>query len=221
MSSSAGCRAFVQVQSAATETLQTPQPVRHATSPDPIRQQRRYQGFTLIELLITIGIAAILTAIAVPSFKYVINDNRMAGEVNDLLGDMQFARAEAIKEGSDVVVCSSSNHTTCSGAAAWQSGWIIYSDPDNNGALEAGETILRVHNGFGGSDTFAAADGTTNAVQFNRDGFAIGLTNAGVSLQLHDASGSATWSRCLAVSIVGALSTVAYGGTLPGGGTCQ
>jgi type IV fimbrial biogenesis protein FimT len=181
----------------------------------------RQGGFTLIELLITIGIAAILTVIAVPSLKYVINDNRMAGEVNDLLGDMQYARAEAIKEGNNVVVCSSTSGTSCSGAPAWQTGWIIYSDPDDNGTLEAGETILRVHAAFSGSDTFVPADNTTNAVQFNRDGFAIGLTNAGVTLQLHDATDSATWSRCLAVSIVGALYTASYGGALPGGGTCQ
>lgn len=167
------------------------------------------------------SIAAILMAIAIPSYKYVMTDNRMAGEVNDLVGDMQFARAEAIKEGDDVVVCSSSNHTSCSGAPTWQNGWIVYSDPNNNGALDAGEAVLRVHSAFSGGDTFAPSDNLTAQVQFNRDGFAIGLNNAGVNLQLHDPTGTATYTRCLGVSIVGALNTVSDGGTLPGGATCQ
>jgi type IV fimbrial biogenesis protein FimT len=167
----------------------------------------------LLELIVTIGIAAILAAIAVPSFQYVLNDNRMSAEVNDLLGAMQFARAEAIKEGNDVVVCASTNGTACSGATAWQSGWIVFSDPDNNGTFEAGETILQYHNAFGGSDTFAPADGTTSEVQFSRDGFALGLQAAGVYLELHNSTDSSAYTRCLQISIVGALATVPYGGS--------
>lgn len=152
-------------------------------------------------------------AIAIPSFQYVTTSNRMSGEVNDLLGVMQYARSEAVKEGNDVVVCSSSNGTSCSGATTWQNGWIVFSDPDNNGTLEAGETVLRYHGAFGGSDTFVPHDGTTTEVQFSRDGFALGLASAGVYLQLHNSTATSTYTRCLQVSIVGALSTVPYGGS--------
>ena len=62
----------------------------------------RSPGFTLLELLITMSIAAIVLTIAVPSFRYVTNSNRIAGELNGLLGDLQFARSEAIKEGLGV-----------------------------------------------------------------------------------------------------------------------
>src|ERR1039457_2312011 len=89
-------------------------------------------GFTLIELLTLITIVAILMALAVPSYQYVTNSNRISGEVNGLLGDMQYARSEAIKEGQTVTVCSSTNPTaaapTCAGNAAWQNGWIGCSD---------------------------------------------------------------------------------------------
>jgi type IV fimbrial biogenesis protein FimT len=181
----------------------------------------RQEGFTLLELIITIAIASLLTALAIPSYQYVMNDNRMAGEVNDLLAAMQYARSEAIKEGSDVVVCSSTSGTACSGAPNWQTGWIVFSDPDNNGTLEAGETILKYHNAFTGTDTFVSADNITSAVQFSRDGFAVGLANAGVNMRLHNNTDSATYTRCLDVSIVGALTTVSDGGALVGGGTCQ
>ena len=56
-------------------------------------------GFTLVELLITITIATILMSIGIPSYKYVTTSNRVSGEINALLADMQFARYEAVKEG--------------------------------------------------------------------------------------------------------------------------
>src|ERR1700722_13148716 len=92
-------------------------------------ESARAAGFTLLELLITMSIAAILLTLAVPSFRYVTNSNRIAGEVNGLLGDLQFARAEAIKEGRYVTVCVSTDGQNCNGSTAWQEGWIMFSDP--------------------------------------------------------------------------------------------
>lgn len=157
------------------------------------------------------SIVAILLAIAVPSFRYVTTSNRMAGEVNGLLGDMQYARAEAIKEGQTVTVCASTTGTTCSGTAVWNTGWIIFPGTGNPSAPSA---ILHVQGQFYGSDSFQASDGATSAVQFNREGFALGLPG-GITLRLHDSSNNSAYTRCLQVSIVGALSTLAYNG-----GTC-
>src|ERR1700730_3870717 len=86
----------------------------------------RASGVTLIELTMTMAIVAVLMAVAIPSFQYVTNANRISSEANALLGDMQFARGEAIKQGLTVTVCTSSNQTSCSGSANWQSGWIVY-----------------------------------------------------------------------------------------------
>src|ERR1700722_11134278 len=77
-------------------------------------------GFTMIELLMTIAVASILLVLAVPSFRYVTNSNRIAAEINGLLGDLQFARGEAIKEGRTVTVCVSTNGTSCTGTPNWQ-----------------------------------------------------------------------------------------------------
>lgn len=86
----------------------------------------RMRGFTLIEMLMTMAIAAILLTIGIPSFRYVTNSNRIAGELNGLLGDLQFARAEAIKEGRTVTVCVSSDGANCANSTTWQSGWIVF-----------------------------------------------------------------------------------------------
>lgn len=170
-------------------------------------------GFTLLELIVTISIASILVALAMPSFTYVTRSNRMSGQINDLLADMQFARAEAIKEGSDVVVCSSAAGTSCSAATTWQTGWIVFSDQNRNGAFDAGERILRVRGALSGGDTLQPQDGTTTAVRFNRDGFAVSLPG-GALFTLHDAASTSALTRCLQVSLVGALNT------MPSGGAC-
>ena len=60
------------------------------------RRNAPASGFTLIELLMTITIAGIIAMIAIPSFRYITNSNRIASEINGLLGDLQFARAEGI-----------------------------------------------------------------------------------------------------------------------------
>src|ERR1700722_13509659 len=125
-------------------------------------------GFTMIELMMTIAIATIVMTLAIPSFRYVTNANRIASEINGLLGDMQFARAEAIKEGQGVTVCVSTDHATCAANDTdWQHGWIVISSV-------AAVGVLRVQSQFSGTDTFSA-NHNIFAITFNREGYAGGL----------------------------------------------
>jgi len=170
-------------------------------------------GVTLIELLIVITIVAILMGIGVPSYRYISTSYRISGEINGLLGDVQFARAEAVKEGQNVTVCVSSDGLTCAGTA-WQAGWIVFSDPtsakttNGNAAL-----VLRRQAAFTGSDTFSNA--ATGALIFNREGLASGLLSSGGALiPLHEPTGNVNWTRCLQLTNVGAAFVVQH--TTPG-----
>jgi len=170
----------------------------------------RAAGFTLLELLITMSIAAILLTIAIPSFRYITNSNRIAGEVNGLLGDLQFARAEAVKEGRTVTVCISSDGQTCTGSTAWQDGWIVFSDPTDVGVRDPGETILRMQSPFSSTDTFNASQGVS-VITFNREGYAVGIAN-GTLIALHDITNTTSWTRCLSVNLSGEMATEIYDG---------
>src|ERR1700686_3666775 len=114
---------------------------------------RRYasRGITLIELVAVMGIVAMLLAIGIPSYKYVTNANRISAEINGLLGDLQFARSEAIKEGQTVSVCVSSDGVSCLPAnSAWNNGWIVFSDVNGDGILQTanGDLLLRAQRTF-------------------------------------------------------------------------
>ena len=67
------------------------------------------KGFTLTEVIVVTAIVAILFGIAIPSYKYLTTSYRMSAEINNLVGDLQFARGEALKEGNGVTACISSD----------------------------------------------------------------------------------------------------------------
>lgn len=177
-------------------------------------------GFTMVELMIVCTVIGILLAVGVPSYKYVTTANRVAAEVNGLLGDLQFARSEAIKEGQTISLCPTSDGAHClTTSSTWQTGWLVFLDVNGDGIITAGtDQLLRVQKPFSGSDTFQVDNGLTY-VTFNRDGFMMNLAG-GVTFTLHDATSNANYTRCLSATIVGALSTQRSGQTTSEGAAC-
>jgi type IV fimbrial biogenesis protein FimT len=180
---------------------------------------RREAGFTLTELTAVAAIVAILLGIGVPSYKYITNSSRMSSEVNNLLGDLMYARGEALKEGQYVTVCVSSTGTTCT-AGGWQSGWIVFSNP-TGAANPAVGTILRVQAPFSGNppDTFVADSGVT-AVTYNREGFTWTVGGgflANTRLTLHNPTANSGYTRCLTLSPQGLARTETPSTSVPAG----
>ena len=60
---------------------------------------KTHSGFTLIELLVVISIAAIIMAIAVPSFNQLVGQQRVKAAANDFKSAVALARSEARKRG--------------------------------------------------------------------------------------------------------------------------
>lgn len=60
------------------------------------------RGFTLVEMLITLVIAAIVIALAVPSFRNYFVKRKVDGTAAELSIDIQFARSEAVSRNQPV-----------------------------------------------------------------------------------------------------------------------
>lgn len=114
---------------------------QHATN-RPGSGQSRPRGFTLIELMMTIGVLAILMAVAGPSFVEIIRNNRVATQTNDVVGALSLARNEAAKRGLPVTVCAATaDQSACAGDATedWANGWLTFVDSTGTaGTLDAG-----------------------------------------------------------------------------------
>src|SRR5690606_15153493 len=102
----------------------------------------RTSGFTLVELMVTIAIAAILAAIAFPSFQDSIRSNRVTTAANELMASLALARTEALRSPGGAAVCTSSDGASCGGT--WEDGWIVWIDFDGDGALAGtNDRVLR------------------------------------------------------------------------------
>lgn len=107
----------------------------------------------------TLTIAGIFLAAAVPSLREAIQKNRVTAGSNELTGSINTARSESVKRGARVVVCKSANRADCvtSNAEGWEQGWIVFVDSNNDATRDAGEVILRVHEAVGGGVTMVGA----------------------------------------------------------------
>lgn len=98
-----------------------------------LRARCRARGFTLIELMITLTVAAILGMIAVPSFKHILVSTNLSNINNDLAGDLQYARTEAVSRQVNVEVAAT---------GTWQNGWTVQIPAASSTGTA---TVLRTH----------------------------------------------------------------------------
>jgi type IV fimbrial biogenesis protein FimT len=101
-------------------------------------------GFTLVELMITVSIAGILMAMAIPSFNSTIRSHRLTTYSNQLVTSLNVARSEAVKRGISVTVrkVDSNSSTNLGASATWDDGWDIFTDADGDGIFDAGDDVL-------------------------------------------------------------------------------
>lgn len=106
---------------------------------------RRNAGFTLIELLVVVALVGILTTLALPGVRALLQKRSVASAADQLISDFRFARSEALKRSTTVTICRSTNGTSCVGTSgSWSAGWIVFIDFDGNGTVDTGDTIIRV-----------------------------------------------------------------------------
>jgi type IV fimbrial biogenesis protein FimT len=134
----------------------------------PLRNTHAQAGLTLLELMVAMAILSILLAIATPSLSAISEPQAVRGQVNAFLATLRYARSEAIRYRTPIVVCPSNNSESgtpsCSngGSDDWSKGWIVFvnRDGDANDDFESSkDTLLRVQGQLSGSGGILKASG--------------------------------------------------------------
>jgi type IV fimbrial biogenesis protein FimT len=156
---------------------------------------KRHHGFTLIELMITITVAGILAAIAVPAFNSFLQNDRDTGQANSLVASLGYARSEAVKRASPngITVCQSADSLNCD-AGPWTEGWIVtYIDP----VTPANTIVLQAIPALSGTNTVTPVLGPATGITFASNGAAPAFT-----LRICDQRGAA-FARQVEVNATG------------------
>ncbi|RYF31255.1 MAG: prepilin-type N-terminal cleavage/methylation domain-containing protein [Comamonadaceae bacterium] len=156
--------------------------------------RRHITGFTLLELMVTVSIAAILLALALPSFQSSMRSNRVATATNELLASLALARSEAVRNTRGAGLCTSADGASCGGG--WNSGWLVWADTNGDGLVDAGETVIRYSQGKASTTITGAA----TSIAFTPRGRVVGDVERTIGIVPYDAS---TPARCVTINRTG------------------
>ena len=104
------------------------------------------RGLTLPELIVSLSIISVLSTSGLSGMQTLIQENRMAAEINQFVTVLHLARSEAVKHGQRVLLCPSSDGKNCGNSKEWVNGWILFPSEDrerdkNERLLQAGSPI--------------------------------------------------------------------------------
>lgn len=110
-----------------------------------VRRGERRCGFTLVELITAVAILGVLIGIGVPALSAMTRDARLSAFTNELHTAITLARSEAIRRGHRVTLCVSRDGLQCTAdaTAGWESGWVMFPDPDGNILRAVDEQLIR------------------------------------------------------------------------------
>lgn len=90
--------------------------------------------------MIGVAILAIVMLFAIPSAQRIIIQNRIVADLNETSAVIQYARAYAIDNQIDTVVCPSADFSECGND--WNNPIIVFNDDDGNNTRGVNEELL-------------------------------------------------------------------------------
>lgn len=152
----------------------------------------KHSGFTLTELLLILSALGILLSIAIPSYRSAVAATESHTARSSLQSSIMQSAQAALVRGQHVVLCPSTDQTTCTGDYDWSVGWIAFVDANGDRARNPSEPRVFTHQSIGSNARLISSTGRRRLV-FQPNG---GMAGSNVSFTLCDRRGA---SRALAL----------------------
>lgn len=150
------------------------------------------KGVTYIETVGVVVVISLLASLAIPKFTAINDRWRVRDTTEAMISTLYFARSEALKRGTKIVIQKSPNNPgrcrLASNNQEWGCGWFVFIDSDKNGKYKIGEEILRtvstpintdvIHNSGGAA---ISVDHNGKMDGLNAKGFTISPASTGIS----------------------------------------
>lgn len=139
----------------------------------------RQLGVTLIELLMALGIAAVLTTMALPSLAGWRAKTAVDTQVQGFNSALRRARSEAMTRGEPVTLCAldadslSDEKPSCADSGKdWSGGWLMFVDRGERGDVDDEDQILFVD---AAADRVGSMVGTQRYLTYRWSGELLGM----------------------------------------------
>ena len=173
----------------------------------------------MIELMVTVAVAAILAAIAVPNLRTFILNTRRDSMLDALVASLHYARTQAIDLNETTYLCAGTGGATADtppcATAAWSSGWQVIGVPANSGSTPK---LLATHalNDANTTPGLAAVNGNVY-FQFNGNGTVTIPSGAATeTIRVCDPRG-VSYARAVEINSAGFIQSSAQAGQDPTG----
>jgi type IV fimbrial biogenesis protein FimT len=152
------------------------------------------RGFTLIEAMVVVAIVAVMAALGAPAFRSAIGTMNSKSTAFELVGDLAFARSEAIKRNQPI-------RMEPKAAGDWSKGWCVVAGTAGAAcAASAGKTVLRERGALASALSIGAAPAT---LDFRPNGRAADDTVDGNLAWSISSSISGVTARCVVITPTG------------------
>ena len=171
----------------------------------------RVLGFTLTVLMVTLVILSILVGIATPGMRSLLTKQQLNSNTHLMVSILAYARNEAVSRVVKVVICGTSDASTCNGSSDFSKGWLVFIDNDEDNLFSNGDELLKQGGGQEESMHFAL-DNSDTFISFTDEGESTSVKK--IELCPDDAGSNPNKSRSLTVSMVGS-SRISQGANCP------
>ena len=128
----------------------------------------KQKGFTLLEIITSLAVVSILFTSGSSGYNFLITQNRVQGDIGNLLTMLRSTRLQAISNTTISVLCPSLDEINCT--RDWKLPLIQFNDTNKNKKRDSSEVIQKRFGAFIGEDLLINYPKTQ--VRFDENGMA-------------------------------------------------